>query len=151
MRRRRGGVVGAGAGGQDRAHVGSAEPAKRNRPAQRVNQSLFAVGGAKAEQNVEFGFQSGVADRSSTDEELLRFGSQCAESFLCLGFRARTTRGCGSGSVVVFIEDGHLTWADELVLGHDHTGRRFQQDQGAMIDHHRHGGTDEPLRHRVTS
>jgi hypothetical protein len=66
---------GAGAGGQDRAHVGSAEPAKRHRPAQRVNQSLFAVGGAKAEQNVEFGFQSSVADRSSTDEELLSFGS----------------------------------------------------------------------------
>jgi len=49
------------------------------------------VGGTESEQDLEFGFQPGVADRGSADEELLSFGAEGAELFLRLGFRPRST------------------------------------------------------------
>ena len=82
---------GAGAGSQDGAHVSSAEPSKRHCPAQGVDQCLFTVGGTESEQDLEFGFQPGVADRGSADEELLSFGAEGAELFLRFGFRPRST------------------------------------------------------------
>src|SRR5664280_3365748 len=46
---------GAGAGGQDGPDVGGAEPAERDRPAQRTDQGIGAVRRAQGEEHVQFG------------------------------------------------------------------------------------------------
>lgn len=138
----------ARAGLEDGAHIGGAEPPELHRPAQRVDQSLLAVSSAESEQNVQLGGQPGVADRRSTDEELLGLRAEGTELFFRLGFRPGSARRRGAGSVVMRIEDRHLTGADQLVLGDDHPGRRFQHDQGTAIDHDGHRGARQPLGHR---
>jgi hypothetical protein len=59
---------------------------------QGVDQRLFTVSSSEPEQGVELGFQAGVADGGSTNQELLRFEAKGAEPFLCLGFRRRSPR-----------------------------------------------------------
>jgi hypothetical protein len=54
-----------------------------------------------------------------------------------------------AGPIVVLIEDRGLTRADQLVLGHDHPGRRFQDDQCSVIDHDGDCGTNEAGGYRV--
>ena len=88
----------AGAGGQDGAHVGGLEPAKRDRPVQRRDQRRFAVGRAQSQQDFEFGGQSSVADRRGTNEEWLLIITEVAELLLHGGLRARSAVGCRRGS-----------------------------------------------------
>jgi len=79
---------GAGAGGQDRAHVSGTETPERHRTAQGADQRLFAVGGTQPEQDVEFLGQPRVADGGCTDQKLLGFLAESAELFLGNRFRS---------------------------------------------------------------
>ena len=85
------------AGGQDGPHVGGAQPAERDRPVQRGERSLLAVGGAQRVQLGQLGSQPGVTGRGGAGDERLGDRAERAELFLRAVFGRTARRGAGRG------------------------------------------------------
>ena len=114
-----------GAGGQDGPHVGGAPPAERDRPVQRGQERLLAVGGA---QRVQLGQLAGPAGccpaAAAPVMNASATGPERAELLLRRGLRPHRPPRRGPRAAVVLIADRRLARRDQDMLGDDLPGGR---------------------------
>ena len=147
-----GGLRCPGAGGEDGPHVGGPPPAERDRPVQRGEERLLAVGGAQGVQLGQLGAQPGVAGRGGAGDERLRGRAERAERLLRRGLRAHRPPRRRPRAAVVLIEDRRLARRDQHVLG-DHLALagagHDRPAAGRSSTRSRDLRADQPDRHRV--
>ena len=143
------GLRGTGPGGEDGPHVRGAPPAERDRPVQRGEERLIAVGGAQRVQPGQLAAQPGGPRRRGAGDERLGDRPERAELLLCRSLGPDRPPRCGPRVAVVLITHRRLTRRDERVLGGDVPGSGHDDQQPTVIGAQAYLLADQPDRHGV--